>query len=205
MEYPDILDSTIDAPIPVAKLAPWNLYKIYFKREDYSYRGENAWGGQDNVYGDVNDSRNPTGEGYYIDKNGETFSPFTGFYYDPISNQLCPDDGSIFTVNVNGEKADLTETESLFISGIKDYNILRAGAGIITDIGYQTQTSTYSFETQNLEISELKNIYTTELNRYLALRGKQIMNDSPVKSAYAAFIGRLTEVVNKYKEENSID
>jgi hypothetical protein len=205
MEYPDSLDSAIDTPIQIAKLAPWNLYKIYFKREDYSYRGENAWGGQDSIYGDINDSRNPTGEGYYIDKNGEAFSPFTGYYYDPISNQLCPDDGSIFTVNVNGEKADLTETENLFISGIEDYNILRAGAGIITDIGYQTQTSTYSFETQNLEIAELKNIYTTELNRYLTLRGKQIMSDSPVKSAYYAFIGRLTEVVNKYKEENSID
>lgn len=205
MEYPDILDSSIDTPVPFAKLAPWNLYKIYFKREDYSYRGENAWGGQDNIYGNTNDNRNPTGEGYYIDKNGEVFSPFTGYYYDPITHQLCPDDGSIFTINVNGEKADLTETENLFISGIENYEILSAGAGIITDIGYQTQTSTYSFETQNLEIAELKNIYNNELNRYLALRGLQSMSDAPVNNAYRVFINRLTEVVNKYKEENSID
>ena len=205
MEYPEHLDASIDNPIDRNRLASWNLYKVYFKRDNYSYRGVNEYGGQDSNYGDTNDSRNPTGEGYYIDRNGEMFSPFTGYYYDPISNQLCQDDGSIFSVNVNGEVVDLSETENLFVSGIDDYKILKAGAGIITDIGYQTQTSTYSFETTNLEVAGLKQAYVTALNRYLNMRGKQTMSDGEVNHAYLTFINRLTEVVRKYKEENSID
>ena len=147
---------------------------------------------------------NPTGEGYYVDRNGDYFTPFTGYYYDPMSNIVVPAEG-VFSVEINGEVADLSETEKLSVSGIENYTSLKAGAGIVTDIGYQSQTSTYSFETNNFEIAGLKQAYTTALKNYLNDRTIKIASNKEVKNAYATFIKRLTEVVNKYKEENSID
>ena len=111
----------------------------------------------------------------------------------------------IFSVEINGEVADLSETEKLSVSGIENYTSLKAGAGIVTDIGYQSQTSTYSFETNNFEIAGLKQAYTTALKNYLNDRTIKIASNEEVKNAYTTFIKRLTEVVNKYKEENSID
>lgn len=195
LEYPH-LSNMENAMVPLDKelLDKWNLYKIYRKREDYS-----NWSLQDN-HGDFN----PTGEGYFVDSNGDYFTPFTGYYYDPVSGMVVPDEG-IFCVNINGEIADLSETERLSVTGIDNYNILQAGAGIVTDIGYQSQTSTYSFETTNDEIWGLKQIYLTNLNDYLQKRTHEAASDSEVKSAYTVFIERLTDVVTKYKEENSID
>jgi hypothetical protein len=196
MEYPHIsnMDDAI-TPLDREMLDKWNLYKIYRRREDYS-----NWTLQ-NDYGDFN----PTGEGYFVDKNGDYFTPFTGYYYDPVTSTVIPDDG-IFCVNINGEIADLTETEKLYVSGIDNYEILRAGAGIVTDIGYQSQTSTYDFEKRTAsEVYTLKSIYETHLEEYLSKRQKEKVSNEQVKADYKAFIDRLTEVVTKYKEENSID
>lgn len=196
LEYPlnSSTDDNAERILDLDKLDKWNLYKIYRRREDYS-----SWTLQDN-HGDFN----PTGEGYYVDRNGDYFTPFTGYYYDPISNIVVPDEG-VFSVEVNGEVANLSETEKLSVSGIENYTSLKAGAGIVTDIGYQSQTSTYSFETTNFEIAGLKQAYTTALRNYLNDRTVKAVSNKEVKSAYATFINRLTEVVNEYKEENSID
>lgn len=196
MEYPygsEMVDVT--TPLDRDKLDKWNLYKIYRRREDYS-----NWTLQ-NSYGDFN----PSGEGYFVSKNGEYFTPFTGYYYDPVTARVIPDDG-IFCVNINGEIADLSETEKLYVSGIDNYEILRAGAGIVTDIGYQSQTSTYRFEKiPSSEVYTLKEIYETYRNDYLKKRTTEVASSEEVKGAYQVFINRLTQVVNKYKEENSID
>lgn len=211
LEYPERASMYSDVPVDLKQLAPWNLYKICYKRFNNSYRGP------DFIYGTVDDERNPTGDGYYVDKggldqNGELFNPpvtseyGSELYYDPLTDKIYTDDGFLFSVNVNGEVVDLSQTEELFISGIENYDILKAGAGIITDIGYQTQTSTYSFETTNFEIAELKRTYEVELNKYLAARGiNNSVNSDVAKHAYSTFIGRLTEIVERYKEENSID
>lgn len=196
LEYPlnSSTDDDAERILDLDKLDKWNLYKIYRRREDYS-----SWTLQDN-----NGDFNPTGEGYYIDRNGDYFTPFTGYYYDPMSNTVVPDEG-VFSVEVNGEVADLSETEKLSVNGIENYTSLKAGAGIVTDIGYQSQTSTYSFETTNFEIAGLKQAYTTALRNYLNDRTVKAVSNKEVKSAYTTFINRLTEVVNEYKEENSID
>lgn len=196
LEYPlnSSTDDYAERILDLNKLDKWNLYKIYRRREDYS-----SWTLQDN-HGDFN----PTGEGYYVDRNGDYFTPFTGYYYDPISNTVVPDEG-VFSVEINGEIADLSETEKLSVSGIEKYTSLKAGAGIVTDIGYQSQTSTYSFETTNFEIASLKQAYTTALRNYLNDRTVKVVSNEEVKNAYTTFINRLTEVVNEYKEENSID
>lgn len=196
LEYPlnSSIDDNAERILDLNKLDKWNLYKIYRRREDYS-----SWTLQDS-HGDFN----PTGEGYYVDRNGDHFTPFTGYYYDPMSNTVVSAEG-IFSVEINGEVADLSETEKLSVSGIENYTSLKAGAGIVTDIGYQSQTSTYSFETNNFEIAGLKQAYTTALKNYLNDRTIKIASNKEVKKAYATFIKRLTEVVNKYKEENSID
>lgn len=196
LEYPlnSSTDDDAERILDLDKLDKWNLYKIYRRREDYS-----SWTLQDN-HGNFN----PTGEGYYVDRNGDHFTPFTGYYYDPMSNTVVPDEG-VFSVEVNGEVADLSETEKLSVSGIDNYTSLKAGAGIVTDIGYQSQTSTYSFETTNFEIASLKQVYTIALKNYLNDRTVKVVSNKEVKSAYTTFINRLTEVVNEYKEENSID
>ena len=189
------LTGLADITVKIEDLDKWNLYKLYRRRSDYS-----SWTVTDNPKGDPN----PTGEGYYVDKNGEYFTPFTGYYYDPMSHVLVPEEG-VFEININGETMDLSESESFFISGIENFDILKAGAGIITDIGYQSQTSTYSFEENSGEIKALKNAYISAKNQFLKDRTTQATTNEDVKNKYKVFISRLTQVVNKYKEENSIE
>lgn len=179
-----------DTPVELEDLAPWNIYEIYYRRQNYDY------------------VRVP-GESYYVDKVSNSMDPAykefsgrAGAYYDPVSRLVIVDDGKVFTINVNGEEMDLSQTEQFVVSGIDDYDILKAGAGVITDIGYQTQTSTYSFETNNFDIAGLKKIYTDAVNAYMANRTQDGLKE--VKASYTAFIELLAEVVNKYKEENSI-
>ena len=177
-------------PISLDGLAEWNIYQIFFKRK-------RNWDKESFV----------PGEDYYYDKfdNDPYFSSRpTGYFYDPMSKAMYKDNGDIYQINVNGEMADLSQTEHLYISGIDNYDILRAGPGIITDIGYQIQTSTYSFETNNFNIAGLKKIYTDARDTYLRQRSTSVTSSSYVKSTYKEFIQLLTEVVNKYKEENSI-
>jgi hypothetical protein len=183
-------------PIDLNDLAEWNLYEIFFRRK-------RSWDLGSFV----------PGEDYYYDKDFDTNDPYltsrpalrtARCFYDPITKNIYKDNGDIFTVNVNGEIADLSETERLKVSGIDTYTTLKAGPGVITDIGYQIQTSTYSFETNNFDIAALKRIYTDARDTYLRGRGTQILSSGNVKSSYKAFIELLTEVVNKYKEENSI-
>lgn len=196
LPYPTAINtSQADIPIKKEDLDSWNLYKIYRRRTDYS-----SWTPGDNPDGD----NSMQGEGYYVDRNGEMFTPFTGYYYDPVANTIVPEQG-VFEININGETMDLSETEYFEVSGIDNFDILQAGAGIITDIGYQSQTSTYSFETTNGNIIGLKSAYETAKAKFLDERTKQATTNDEVKNTYAAFIALLTEVVNKYKEENSID
>jgi hypothetical protein len=195
LEYPVATDTAqANIPVNINYLDVWNLYKLYRRRENYS-----DW----TLY-DSKGEPSLNGEGYYVDANGEYFTPFTGYYYDPVTRGVYPEE-DIFAVYVNGERADLSETEYLEVSGIDVYTQLKAGAGIVTDIGYQSQTSTYSFETTNLEIAGLKQAYLTLLNNYLFDRTVKVVTSNEVKSAYKTFIDRLTDVVNRYKEENSID
>lgn len=190
-----------DIPIEVENLDSWNLYKIYRRRKDYS-----SWIPADNAGGLSSRPAdfNPNGEGYYIDRNGEKFTPFTGYYYDPVTRSVIPEWG-VFEININGETMDLSETEYFEVSGIENFDILQAGAGIVTDIGYQSQTSTYSFETTNANIIGLKSAYEAARDKFITERTQQVTTNDEVKAAYSAFIELLTEVVNRYKEENSID
>ena len=202
LPYP-VASNTTQANIPIERenLDSWNLYKIYRRRSDYS-----SWIPADNAGGIPTDPSdfNPFGEGYYVDRNGDKFTPFTGYYYDPVSQLIVPEEG-VFEININGETMDLSETEFFEVSGIENFDILQAGAGIITDIGYQSQTSTYSFETTNANIIGLKSAYEAAKAKFMTERTQQATNNYEVKSTYTAFIELLTEVVNKYKEENSID
>ena len=183
-------------PVNLDDLAEWNLYEIFFRRK-------RAW--DLGVF--------VPGEDYYFDKEFDKKDPYMSMrpagktarcFYDPITKNIYKDNGDIFTINVNGEVADLSETERFKVTGIETYDILKAGPGVITDIGYQIQTSTYSFETNNFDIAGLKKIYTDARDAYLKGRGTQVLSSDNVKASYRAFINLLTEVVNKYKEENSI-
>jgi hypothetical protein len=183
-------------PVNLDDLAEWNLYEIFFRRK-------RAW--DLGVF--------VPGEDYYFDKEFDKKDPYmsmrpagktTRCFYDPITKNIYKDNGDIFTINVNGEVADLSETERFKVTGIETYDTLKAGPGVITDIGYQIQTSTYSFETNNFDIAGLKKIYTDARDTYLRGRGTQVLSSDNVKASYRAFINLLTEVVNKYKEENSI-
>lgn len=187
---PVIEQSEAAQPVKLEDLAPWNIYEIYWRRQNYDYV-------------------KVPGEGYYADKVSNStdpayreFSGRAGAYYDPVSRKVIVDDGNVFSINVNGEMMDLSQTERFVVTGIENYDILKAGAGIITDIGYQTQTSTYSFETNNFDVAGLKQIYDDAVKAYMANRTQAGLQD--VKASYEAFIKLLTEVVNKYKEENSI-
>ena len=179
-EYLSNWDS--NTPIDYTKLNQWNLYKILYRRQD-SFAG--------------------AGEGYAEDRVQKEES---GYYFDPASNQVIKDDGEVFYVNVNGEKADLSESNDLMITGIDSFEILKTGAGIITDIGYQSQTSTYNLEYQNYNVAVLKQTYENALEKYLADRGSKTgVTSENVLKAYDEYITLLTEVITQYKKENGLE
>lgn len=177
----------VDQPINLNNLNSWNIYKIYFARENYEYKEVN-------------------GEGYYVDRvNHEEFSPFTGYYYDPSAKALFPDK-NVFFVNVNGEMADLSETTHLTISGFDSYDIVKMGIGIMADVGYQVQISTYSFETMSQDVRVAKENYIKLRDNFLNNRGKTLIPNGQreVQNAYAGLISILTKRIEEYKEENDI-
>ena len=169
-------------PIDKNLLTTWNLYKILYRRKE---------------------EFQSAGEEYYEDRN--PFTPYTGYYYDPATQQVIKDDGKVFFVNVNGEEADISESDELLITGIEKFDTLIIGAGVIADIGYQAQTSTYSFETQNYDVALLKQDYESKLEKYLIDRTTSTVDSAEAKGAYKAFINLLTRVINQYKEENGIE
>ena len=179
-EYLSNWDS--ETPIDYTQLNQWNLYKILYRRQD-SFTG--------------------AGEGYAEDREKKEES---GYYFDPASNQVIKDDGEVFYVNVNGEKADLSESNELMITDINSFKILKTGAGIITDIGYQSQTSTYNFEYQNYDVAVLKQTYEDALEKYLADRGSKTgVTSATVLNTYNNYITLLTQVITQYKKENGLE
>lgn len=187
--YKDLSIPYLDEPDehqrPVLNLEPWNIYKIYFLREDYEYV-------------------NVLNEGYYVDANGDKFYPFSGWYYDPLTNRFIKcDEQELNLININGEIADLTETERLEVKGITNYDFLSFGPGVIADISYQQQISTYEFENKGI-IKTLKNLYETEVTRFKAPRGATLERSKDINLKYANFIAELTKEVEKYRKENEV-
>ena len=191
-------------PVSVSSLIknePWNIYEIRFCREDYRY-------------GNINSSQYIPGEEYYVDREQDQFKPSTGYYFD-VSNQSLIDstihneryffgeiDDLFYHININGNDMSLEETEHYEFDNTFNLKNITFGNGIICEIGYQTQTTIYSFEYSNSKVVGLKNNYELALNKYLNERMNGSSDVEFVYTSYNSFITALQEVIDEYNEEN---
>src|SRR5699024_5426157 len=117
------------------------------------------------------------------------------------SNKLIEDSYDIFDINVNGsEHINLQETEELNLKDI-EFSYLSIGDGILAELTYLEQISTYSFEETNSEIVKLKASYLLSLSRYWQyVKNPEIDENNEytlerVKSDYKNLVDALEKVI----------
>lgn len=101
----------------------------------------------------------------FYHKNGESFEPYTGYYYDPASDKIIEDSFDLFDININQNWINIEETEEKIVKGI-DFNYVSVGDGVITEISYITQILTYSYEYENDSIISLREDYDKAYQEY---------------------------------------
>ena len=171
----------LNHPIDLKDLEQLSIYQIYWSSVGYNIK-------------DVD------GEIYYFNDE-EEFLPYTETYYDPASNKLIEDSYDIFDINVNGsEHINLQETEELNLKDI-EFSYLSIGDGILAELTYLEQISTYSFEETNPEIVKLKARYLLSLSRYWQyVKNPEIDENNEytlerVKSDYKNLVDALEKVI----------
>lgn len=171
----------LNHPIDLKDLEQLSLYQIYWSSVGYNIK-------------DVD------GEIYYFNDK-EEFLPYTETYYDPASNKLIEDSYDIFDINVNGDQhVNLQETEELNLKDI-DFSYLSIGDGILAELTYLEQVTTFSFEEENAEIVKLKAIYLLSLSEYWKYITSPTINPNNqytlerVKSDYKNLVDALEKVI----------
>lgn len=204
----------------VDKLA---LYKIYRVREKYY---------------DVNN------EDYYLDQSyAETPEYIVNnayyLYYDPMRSHMGEEryktgafiksvnDMELYNVTINNDSTNMFEVFSRTYRGINDVNYLSIGPGVIMEMGYQLQVSTYNFETENYVLRNAKNNLDKQVKEYFKLRetipdikklntenalivskehAKKIEDKlKEIKQTREYYLLDLQMKVQSYKEENNLN
>ena len=110
---------------------------------------------------------------YYIDANFNKFAPSIGYYLDgcghynsvraaeestppatfvsltPSAHDLIEDDGHVFSVDLDGENIDLTETNKYQITG-QEFTSVIPHAGVVIEVGYTAQAIEYLLDDEAL-------------------------------------------------------
>ena len=208
----------------------FSLYKIYYARgaklkENQTY---------DDTYKDINN------EDYYLDKSyAETPEYIVNgthyLYYDPMlaaekgNKELneafirSVNDMELYNVNINNDITNMFEVFTRVYHGIEDVSYLSIGPGVIIDIGYDMQRSTYNFEQEDSYLSQLRQELENLQNEYFAVRRTVLSTSSEyaniiatypalINEKYQAFkakqrfyLRELEMRVNAYKEENDLN
>lgn len=145
------------------------------------------------------------GELYYIDKNNDTFRPKTGFVLDCAAEAILKQNSALFSVTVNGERISIEETEELTLPSDFGPKTINFGAGVICELGYQTQITTYNFESTIESVRYAKEAYETALAAYLKKRLTSKASYDEVEEAYAAYLAVLTIAIDDYNRENGVE
>lgn len=186
----------------------FSLYKIYKVRE---------------VYHDVKN------EDYYLDKSyAETPEYIVDdthyLYYDPMlayekGNTVNGEaliksinDMGLYNVSINEDETNMFEVFSLSYHDLQDVSYLSIGPGVIMDIGYEMQRSTYNFEQEDSYLHSLNLELEQSQIEYFNAR-KTIGNSlSSINKLYREFkaeqrfyLSELEMRVSAYKEENDLN
>lgn len=147
----------------VDKLA---LYKVYRVREKYY---------------------NVNNEDYYLDQSyAETPEYIVNnayyLYYDPMRSHVGEEwyktgafiksinDMELYNVTINNDSTNMFEVFSRTYRGINDVDYLSIGPGVIMEMGYQLQVSTYNFESEDYVLRNIKHNLDKQVQEYFNLK-----------------------------------
>lgn len=181
------------------------IYQIRCKRSDYEYYNQ---------------------EGYYIDKNINTFAPFTNYFIDGKTKEIYQITPNLFKVILNEkEEIDLTELLKYVVQDVKAVSSILLNQGVIAEISYSKQISTYHFDnnSHNDNLSSAIKTYNNIKNNFQSLLESKIdkigvMSESEkitylqdldnttqnIKNKYNLIISELDQAIHEYKEQNGL-
>lgn len=188
-------------------LDPFALYKIYYTRKEYY---------------DINN------EDYYLDKSEAETPPYIigethYLYYDPMraketENALdaalikSVNDMQLYEVNINEDVTNMYDVFSQTYHDLQDISYLSIGAGVILDMGYEMQRSTYNFEQEDSYLKSLNTGLEANQTEYFTLRESLLATPAQIeakfkqyKSAQRFYLDELELRVNAYREENDLN
>lgn len=145
------------------------------------------------------------GELYYIDKDNNKYRPKTGFVLDCAAQAVLNQDSSLFTIRANGEYLSIEETEELVLPKDFEPKDIGFGAGVVCELGYQTQITTYNFESTNETVKYAKEKYEKSLATYLKNREKSTVSYDSTEQLYQQYLIVLKEAIDKYNRENGVE
>lgn len=204
-DYTYYLDENLTESINNNTLSKIGLYQIRCRRTDY---------------------RDYPSEGYYTDKTIETLAPFTNYFVDGNTKTIHQIHQDLFIVVLNEkEKIDLKEIEKYQVQDISAVSSILLNQGVIAEISYSKQVSTYAFDNNShtVTLNEYIRQYNqakTDFNLYLISKQNDIgqMTDNEnktyletldnksknVKTAYNAVITELNNAIAEYKETHGL-
>lgn len=205
--YDYYLDERLTKPLNMNELSKVAIYQIRCKRSDY---------------------RDYNNEGYYIDKEIDTFAAPTNYFLDGNTKTVHEITSDLFSVILNEtEEINLTEIVKYEVQDVSVVSSILLHQGVIAEITYSKQTSTYHFDnnscmddlnslTSNYE-SLKENFYTNYLEQNINKIGTmtedekyQYLNNldnasKQIKTQYGLMLSKLTEAIVEYKETNGIN
>ena len=198
-------DERLQKEIDLNKISKVAIYQIRCKRTDF---------------------RDYNNEGYYTDKTSETLAPFTNYFLDGNTKTIHMINQDLFKVVLNNtEDIDLTEIIKYTVPDVSAVSSIYLHRGVIAEISYSKQISTYHFE-NNSHTSELENNirnYNEAYNNFTIYLESQIekigvMTDNErtnylntldfstqqIKNQYSQVINELNLAIAEYKEQNGL-
>lgn len=168
---------------------PMNLYQLRapftMSRKELAYYTPD-WSNNEVPYGEgdilrtyiYKDHQPYTFEQYYIDKNMDTFYPYTGFFYDPSIGKVVLATNDFFTFQIEDEIIDVSDIETWTATKLnrKTQKII-PNYGVSLELSYSQQITTYSFDSlqsefSNSNIIEARKKYEKNLALYLIYKNQ---------------------------------
>ena len=214
-----------------AQLNMLHLYKLYHVRGS-GLKPESGQSYED-LYLDIKN------EDYYLDQSFKETPEFMMenrkyvyidpymYYWKRVNNRLnagenitnCKifsiNDMELYNVTIGNDTINMYDVFYNAYHGFEDVQYISNGPGVIMELGYQMQESTYNFE---LEDSVLHNRYVElygnrgKLKNYIAERQKLNASTETVNALLSDFraleedyINQLTDKIQSYREENNLN
>ena len=198
-------DEKLTKKIDNTKMSKIGIYQIRCKRTDY---------------------RNYPSEGYYTDKTMKNLAPFTDYFLDGKTKTIHVIHKDLFAIVLNNsEKIDLKEIEKYQVQDINAVSSILINQGIIAEISYSRQISTYAFDNnshsgtlkvkfENYEnaktafhdqlISSIERIGMMSDNECLNYLNNLDAKSKNVQLTYKEAIAELNNAILEYKETHGL-